>query len=105
MTGLDSIIHPVDVFQLSNLTQRFLVKRGMALKSVENNALQQITQRQVMVLGQALEDLDHAFLHPHSNLDPLNGSVARSVFVCVHASPSSLLPNKLPTYLSNLVII
>jgi hypothetical protein len=81
------------------------VKREAALKSMQNHAFQEITQGQVVVLGQTLEDLDHAFLHPHSKLDPLNGSLLKRVFVYVHEASSTLLANKLHKYLYNLITI
>ena len=48
----------VDGFQLFDYLPRFRGEGRLALERVQDDALEEVTEREVRVFGQALEDLD-----------------------------------------------
>ena len=49
-----------------------IVERGLLLEGVQHDALNQVAQRQVEVLGEPLENLQQLALHPDAGLHTLN---------------------------------
>ena len=49
-----------------------IVERRLLLEGVQHDALKQVAQRQVEVLGESLEDLQQPALHPDATLHTLN---------------------------------
>src|ERR1700746_554130 len=65
-------IEPIELLQIADLPERRLAEWALAVEGMQNNALQQIAQSQVVIFGKALQYLEQAFLDPHPGLHPLN---------------------------------
>src|SRR5882757_2484658 len=75
-------IHRVDAGEVSDRLQRPFAMRTRGhlaflsrhrLKRMENNLLQELAKGEALELGQGLEHLDHAALHPNADLRAING--------------------------------
>jgi hypothetical protein len=49
-----------------------LTKGSLAVKSVQNDSLQQVSQRQIVVLGKRFEHFEQALFDPYSGLYALD---------------------------------
>src|ERR1700724_2842532 len=58
--------------ELLDVLERLRRERSFAFEGVEHDALQQITQAHVLLLGHRLQHLQHAFLQPHARLNALH---------------------------------
>jgi hypothetical protein len=84
----------VDLLEPLDDLHGFVVEWGLLLEGVQHDALEQVAQRQVEVLGEPFEDLQQAPLHPDASLHTLNcyhGTMVHQVLkVCLdraaHAS-------------------
>src|SRR5215831_6477889 len=65
-------IESVDLLDFGNPTHRFSPERGLSLECVEHDALQQIAEGEIVVLGERLQHFDQALLHADAGLDSLN---------------------------------
>src|SRR5579864_4304087 len=72
MAGLYAVIHAIDLFETSNLFKCFLAERRFPRESVEGDPFKQVAKRNIQVLRQPFEYLDHPLLHPHSGLNALD---------------------------------
>ena len=59
-------------FEVRDLLQRRRPERRLVLQRMQRDALQQVAERQVQVLGQALQHFQQPFLQPHAGLDALD---------------------------------
>src|SRR5512146_3554077 len=64
-------VQTIEALQLPDPLQRRLVEGALSLEGVQHDALEQIAQGHVVVLGQRLEHLDQPLLHAHARLDAL----------------------------------
>src|ERR1700683_112871 len=62
----------VKPLQLLNAFERGCVKRRLAIEGMEDDALQQIAEGHVVVLGKGFQDFEQAFFHAHPGLDALD---------------------------------
>ncbi len=62
----------VDLLQLRDDLQRVRGERRLPLERVQHDPFQQVTQRHVQVLGQALEHLEQAAFDPDTGLHPVH---------------------------------
>jgi hypothetical protein len=65
-------VESVDLLEPLDDLHGFVVEGGLLLEGVQHDALEQVAQRQVEVLGEPFEDLQQAALHPDAGLHPLN---------------------------------
>src|SRR5690242_7984515 len=65
-------IEAVDALQVCDLLQRRGLERRLVLQRVQRDAFQQVAERQVQVLRQALQHLEQPFLQAHAGLDALD---------------------------------
>src|ERR1700678_867834 len=71
MAGARIEIEFVKPLQLLNSLQRGLVEWRLPIESMQNDALQQIAQRHVVVLSKGLQHFEQALLHAHAGLHSL----------------------------------
>jgi len=64
-------VHAVDLLELLDRGQSCPVEGKLLLEGMQNDALEQISEGNVEVLGEALQDLQQPPLHPDTRLDPL----------------------------------
>src|SRR6185312_9886502 len=90
VTVLGSQIERVDPPQISNLLERRRPERRLVLQSMQCNALEQIPQRQIEILGQSLQHLEQPLLQPDAGLDALHDAERprRSGLGCRHGRRS-----------------
>jgi hypothetical protein len=62
-------VEVVDLPELADLAQRLGRKRRLALERVQHDALEQVAQSHVLVLGDGLEHLEDTALQAHASLD------------------------------------
>src|SRR5262245_47839175 len=67
--GEIELVHPT---QRRDLLERVGPERRLALECVQDDALEQVAEREVVGGGHRLEDLEHALLHPHAGLHALD---------------------------------
>lgn len=72
MTGFAVEVQTVDLLEPTDLLQALVTERQLPVKRVQHYALQQIAQRDVVVLRQAFEDLEQALLQADSGLNALD---------------------------------
>src|SRR5437016_12141293 len=72
MTGAGIKVEFVDSFQVDYALTRFGAERMLAIKRVQDDSLQQIAERHVVIFGQAFQDLEQAFLKANTGLNSLN---------------------------------
>lgn len=72
MAGTRVQLQAIESLELFDLMERPLTKRGLAVKSVQNDPFQQVTQGQIVVRGKPLEHLEQALFHPYAGLHALN---------------------------------
>src|SRR5258705_4645734 len=66
-------VESVDLLQCLDLRPRLLREGRLPRERVEDDALQQIAQRQIQRSGQGLEDQEDALLHPYTRLHAGDG--------------------------------
>src|SRR5262245_26584206 len=65
---------PIDASQVAHVRERRFGERRLALERMQGDALDQVAQAHVLVLGQGLQHLEQALLQPDPGLDPLHRS-------------------------------
>jgi len=60
MGGAAVEVQVIDLLELGDAPQRVVAEGGLAVEGVEDNALEQIAEGHVVVLGQRLQDLEAA---------------------------------------------
>src|SRR5271154_2182191 len=75
MAGPEVEIEAIELFQFLNASPRGLLKRGLTVKRMQNDALEQVAQRQIVKFGQGLEHLQQSLLHAHARLHSLHNKV------------------------------
>jgi len=65
-------IEPVDFFQLGDALDRLRPKRRLPFEGMEDDALEKIAEAEIVILGEGLEHLQEALLHPHTGLRSLD---------------------------------
>src|SRR6266480_6009201 len=61
MTRPHTIIHPINLFELSNTLECLLTERCFVLKSMQHNSFEQVPQRNVVIFSKPFENLHHLF--------------------------------------------
>src|SRR5262249_31324316 len=77
-------IESVDLLDLSDPTHRFSPERWLSLECVKHDALQQIAEREVVVLGECLQHFDETLLHSDASLgafDRYHGTMVQTNIV------------------------
>src|ERR1700682_2450187 len=69
MTRTRVQVQSVNAFEFGNLSQSLRGERCLSIKSMQDDALDQVAERHVLVLGERLEHLQDAALHAHAGLD------------------------------------
>src|SRR5712692_1294846 len=78
-------VKTVKLLQLLYSLQRCLIEGTFAIEGVEHNALQEITEGEVVVLREGLQYFQQALFHPNPSLYPLDNEgliVSRHVYQC-----------------------
>lgn len=75
VTGARIQIQPVELLQLLDALARRLLKRGSAVKGVQDDAFEQVAQTQIVKFGKRLEHFEQTLLHSHTGLDALDHKV------------------------------
>src|SRR5690242_19250447 len=83
-------IKVIEALQFPDSLQAGFTERALAIEGMQHDALQQVTQGQIVVVGEGAQHLQKPFLHAHASLHPLNrvfrmGSVSASQ-VCYHGT-------------------
>src|SRR5580692_10647156 len=76
--------HAVEGFELLDLLQGLRGERGFAFESVEDDALDQVAQGHVLLLGDGFEDLEHAFFEADASLDAFDFDERMILFFLRH---------------------
>ena len=72
MTCAGIEIESVEFLEILNAFERNRAEWSFTVESMENDALEQITQRHVVIFGKSLQDLQDALFHPYAGLDAFN---------------------------------
>ena len=72
MTGAGVEVETVELLQFLNAFERGLAEGSLAVEGVQHDALQEITERQIVILGKGLQDFEQAPFHADAGLDPLH---------------------------------
>src|SRR5438128_1186369 len=88
VTGFGVEIEMIDFFQIDNSPASLITERVTAIKRMQDDALQQITERQIVILSQRFQNLEQTFFYANSRLHPLddNSLTVRCCFCCPFAS-------------------
>ena len=62
----------VDLLQLGDALERRLAEGRLAVEGVQHDALDEIAERDLVVLGERLHDLEQALLQANAGLHPLD---------------------------------
>src|SRR6266852_5707557 len=73
MAGAGVKIQAVKLLQLFNTVERGGSERALAIEGVEHNSFQQITQGQVVILGEGFEHFQQALFDADAGLNALDG--------------------------------
>src|SRR5688572_9203251 len=65
-------VEAIDLFKLPDALQRGALERGLAFEGMQHDALEEVAQGDVVVLGHRLEDLEQAFFELYAGLDALD---------------------------------
>src|ERR1700751_3782582 len=91
MAGTGVKIEVVELLQLAYAFQRGSAEWGLAVESMQHDALQDVAQRHVVVLGKPLQNFEDSFFNPHSGLHALDEKLS---IVC-HAYQCTMVPKRL----------
>src|SRR6266404_5143933 len=97
MTGIGVQIQFVDAFEIRDALPRFIAEGMAAVERVQDDALQQIAERHIVVFSQPLQNLQQTLFQTHARLHSLNQYLfAGSYSLCFRHQQSltSLLPAK-----------
>src|SRR5579864_9610481 len=72
MTGTGVKIEVIELLQLAYPFQRDCIEWGLAVENMQHDALQDVAQRHVVVLGKPLQNFQDSFFDPHSGLHALD---------------------------------
>src|SRR6266851_4526451 len=72
MAGPRIQLQTVEPFQIFDPSKRRLTERGLAVKGVQHNSLQQVAQRQIVVFGERLEHFEQALFKANTGLHALD---------------------------------
>src|SRR5690606_10798263 len=86
-------VEPVEFLHRGDAFQRFGRERRLALEAVQHDALEQVAEGHVLVLGQRLEHLEHPLLDADAGLDAFGPDLA----IGAHATAVPSKPNALAT--------
>ena len=76
-------IEVVDRFQLANNLEGFFAERAGSLEGMQDDALEQVAQRHLVVLGERFQDFHDPLFQAHARLDTLDEALA-SLFRSSH---------------------
>src|SRR5690348_14973615 len=85
-------IKVIEAFQFLDSLQAGFTERALAIEGMQHDALQQITQGQIVVVGEGSQDFQKPLLHAHAGLHPLN-----RVFRIGNTYASHMVPTYLDT--------
>src|ERR1700691_3390733 len=69
-TGIQ--IQAIEPLQFLDAFETVPPERGFAVESVQHDTFQQIAERQIVIVGKRLQDLQHALLHANAGLNALH---------------------------------
>lgn len=81
---------PVHLLEPVNDRERGVVEGHLLLERVQHNALEEVTEGEIEILGKTLENLDQPPLHPDARLDPLDRYHSTNVPESLGKAASSL---------------
>jgi hypothetical protein len=64
--------HPIDLVEICDLPQGFLRKRQFSFERMQDDAFQQVTQREFLQFRQALQNLQQVLFDPNTRLYAFN---------------------------------
>lgn len=65
-------VQSVYPLEICNAAASLLAKRMLPIEGMKHDALQQITERHIMVFGQALQHLEQTLFQPDASLNSIN---------------------------------
>src|ERR1039457_3771466 len=72
VAGAGVEIEGIELFQLANAFQRGWTEWGLAVESVEHDALEDVSERHVVVLGKGFENFENSLFDAHAGLHALD---------------------------------
>lgn len=75
-------IEVIDGFQLGDGLKRLLAERAFAFEGVQDDALQQVAEGHLVILGKPFQDFHDPLFQAHARLDALDD---RASLLCSHA--------------------
>jgi hypothetical protein len=91
MARLRVEVEAVDLAQARDAREALLAERRLALEGVEDNALEEVAEGDVVELGEAFEDLEEALFEADAGLDALDDELGRG-FAIGHPDLCTMLP-------------
>ena len=74
--------HAVERFELLDFLEGLRREGRFAFEGVKDDAFEQIAERHILLFGDGLEDLEHAFFKANAGLDALDFNGGWSCFSC-----------------------
>src|ERR1035437_4051338 len=90
MAGARVKVQFVKLFQLANAFQRRRAERRLTVKGVQHDALEQVSQRHVVILGKRLQNLEDSLFDAHPGLHAFNQKLG----IVRHAYQCTMVPIK-----------
>jgi hypothetical protein len=72
MTSAYGQIQVVDGLEFADFSPSFPAERHLAIKRVQHDSFEQVSERHVLVFRERLAHLQHAALHAHASLNASN---------------------------------
>src|ERR1700756_1267 len=91
MTGTGVKIEVIELLQLAYAFQRDCVEWGLAVESMQHDALQDVAQGHVVVLGKPLQNFQDSFFNPHPGLHALDEKLG----IACHVYQCTTVPRRL----------
>jgi hypothetical protein len=69
-------VEVVELLEIADTPERWWSESAFSIKSMKDNALEEVAEGEVMVLGEGFQHLQDTFLHPNAGLDSLDLELA-----------------------------
>ena len=71
----------IELFEIADAAERWRPKRAFSFENVEHDAFEEVTEGEVMVLGEGFQYLEDTLFHPDAGLDSFD--LKAILFHCV----------------------
>ena len=97
MTGGGVEVEVVELLEVADALERGPSEGAFAIKGVEDDALEEVAEGEVMVLGEGFQYLQDAFFHSDAGLDSLDVQFRLGDDLVLHRYLCTMVPGYLST--------